>query len=97
MIAMIQLGSVVSGGSVMFGDTLRGGAMCAESQWANVLGHGLRVVAGNSAQTRPGTGRERYGADLARAADASRLETKPAAGTPRLKGAVGECPRGIPA
>jgi len=99
MIAIYLLGSfAMFGGFVaMSRDTLRGGAMLAESQRAGVLGHDLRVVAGNSAQTRPWTARERDEAAFVPAMDADRLATKSAAGTQRLKGAVGECPRGIPA
>ncbi|QBI52646.1 hypothetical protein EKD16_04180 [Streptomonospora litoralis] len=94
MITIFQLGSLaVSGGSVaMSWGTLRGCATRAEFREAGVLGDLC-----TAAQTRPGTGRERYHARLARMANVSRLESKPAAGTQRLMGVVGECPRGIPA
>ncbi|GAA4893986.1 hypothetical protein [Streptomonospora salina] len=94
MIDNIQHGSVVvSGESVAVSrGTARSGAMCAEPQWTCA-----RAIAHRAVRMRPGTEHGRSYARVARTADISRLETELAAGTPRPKGVVGECPRGIPA
>ncbi|MFD0774072.1 hypothetical protein ACFQZ2_09060 [Streptomonospora algeriensis] len=93
MITNVQTGSIVVSGELvaMSWDTARSGALCAEQQRIGVRGLAHRAV------LRPGPEHGRSYARNARTADISRLETEPAAGTPRPKGVVGECPRGIPA
>ncbi|KIH99869.1 hypothetical protein LP52_04365 [Streptomonospora alba] len=94
MIVNMRPGSVVVSGEfvAMSWDTVRSGATCAESQLLGVQG-----IARGAVRMRPGVEHGRFYARSARTADISRLETEPAAGTPRPKGVVGECPRGIPA
>lgn len=93
MIANLKPGSIaVTGESVVMSrDTVRSGALRVKPQHVGVSGIDQQRVLHLGM-----TGLERFYARFARTADCSRLETELAAGSPRLKGVVGECPRDIP-
>ncbi|MBV2362721.1 hypothetical protein ACFPZ0_23225 [Streptomonospora nanhaiensis] len=97
MIVNSKLGLIAVSGEfsgMRWGTAMRTGAMCGESRQVGVLGGALRSLI----QTQAGGGQGVEYAHFARTADHSRLESQfAAAGTPRPKGVVGECPRGIPA
>ncbi|MDA0562967.1 hypothetical protein LG943_01250 [Streptomonospora sp. S1-112] len=96
MIVNSKLGLIAVSGEfsgMRWGTAVRMGAMCGESRQSGVLGGALRSLI----QTQAAGGQGATYAHFARTADISRLETQFAAGTPRPKGVVGECPRGIPA